>query len=620
MRTLSKQARLWGLVLAVSACGGGGGSNDPGGTGPTPSIQVAVTPGTLSVQQGASGTVTVTVSRGGGFAGAVSLTVDGLPTGVTASAAPSPLTAGTTSAVVTVAVAAAVAPNAYVATIHATATGVGEATTTYALTVSAPPAYALSATPTALTLTQGASGATAIGVTRTNFTGGVSLVLDNPPAGITGVFAPNPATGDNAQLTISVAGTVAPGNYALTAKGSATGPGDKTTAVTLNVTPAPSVTLATNPAVLSIAQGASGQSALTVTRTNYSGDITPSASGQPSGMVVTFSPNPITGTTSVVTVAVASSVPLGQYAITVTGAAGAAGSPTTTLQVNIVASVAPPLIAFLRYTGAPASSPASGEIWKMDPTGANQVRLTNDATFDGMPDLSPDRQKIAFTTARAGSLDVYVMNVDGSSPAPVVNTAAAELSPRWAPSGVRIAYQLLTALDCYDIHKVDPNGANNAAAVIGNACSEQPTWSADGLYLAWADGPSPQGVRSIYRQTATGARLLVDPIAPLPPTSSMEPAWSPNGSKIVFSGFRSPVNGGHGAQIWVLDAATGANMIELTTTGNNFTPAWSPDGTKIVFSRYDGVQYDLWIMDANGQNQVNLTNTPGSNETSPSWR
>ena len=172
MRTLSKQARLWGLVLAVSACGGGGGSNDPGGTGPTPSIQVAVTPGTLSVQQGASGTVTVTVSRGGGFAGAVSLTVDGLPTGVTASAAQSPLTAGTTSAVVTVAVAAAVAPNAYVATIHATATGVGEATTTYALTVSAPPAYALSATPTALTLTQGASGATAIGVTRTNFTGG----------------------------------------------------------------------------------------------------------------------------------------------------------------------------------------------------------------------------------------------------------------------------------------------------------------------------------------------------------------------------------------------------------------------------------------------------------------
>jgi len=133
--------RAWRQRIAVAATAfvpacGGDGDNEP--TGNSGSIQVAVNPATLSIEQGTSGSVTLSLTRGGGFTGAVSLAVSGLPTGITATVSPAQLSASETSASVTATAAAAVAPNTYTATVTATAQGVSQATATYQLTVTAP--------------------------------------------------------------------------------------------------------------------------------------------------------------------------------------------------------------------------------------------------------------------------------------------------------------------------------------------------------------------------------------------------------------------------------------------------------------------------------------------------
>jgi TolB protein len=52
-------------------------------------------------------------------------------------------------------------------------------------------------------------------------------------------------------------------------------------------------------------------------------------------------------------------------------------------------------------------------------------------------------------------------------------------------------------------------------------------------------------------------------------------------------------------------------------------PAWSADGKKIVFQNdaddADEFGRDLWVMDANGRNRVNITNTPNVDEWQPAW-
>lgn len=306
------------LMGAVAACGGDGGSGPPG------SIGVTASPTALTVQQGGSGTVTVTLTRGGGFADAVNVTVEGLPSGVTASVSPAQLTGTTTSAIVTVNVANTVTAGTYTATIRASATGVGAATVQYALTVTAAPNYTLTATPPALSVGQGSSGTTSIGINRTNFTDAVALSLVNPPAGITGTFNPASATGTTSQLTVNVAGSVATGSYTLTVQGAATGPGNKTTTVALTVTPPPDYTLSTTPATLTLAAGTNATTTVNINRTNFTGAVTLSLDNPPQGITATFNPAAPTGTSSVATINVATTVAPGNYTVTIRGVAASA--------------------------------------------------------------------------------------------------------------------------------------------------------------------------------------------------------------------------------------------------------------------------------------------------------
>ena len=99
----------------------------------------------------------------------------------------------------------------------------------------------------------------------------------------------------------------------------------------LGTAPPPGFSLSASPSSLSVLQGNSGTSTITSAVTGgFSGVITLSASGQPSGVTVGFSPATITGAgTSTMTMTVASSTVTGTYTITVTGTSGSSTSTTT---------------------------------------------------------------------------------------------------------------------------------------------------------------------------------------------------------------------------------------------------------------------------------------------------
>src|SRR5437667_127342 len=198
----------------------------------------------------------------------------------------------------------------------------------------AAPDYTLSLAPAALTIAQGATGTTTVTITRTNFTGAVTLSLGGAPTGLTGAFDPAAPTGNTSTLTVSVGAAVAPGVYNLTVDGTGA-PGNRSTPLALTVSAAPDYTLSLSPAALTLAPRATGTTTVTIARTNFTGAVTLSLGNAPTGVTGSFNPAAPTRTSSTLTVSVGAAVAAGAYNLTVDGT-GAPGNRSTPLTRTLI--------------------------------------------------------------------------------------------------------------------------------------------------------------------------------------------------------------------------------------------------------------------------------------------
>ena len=177
--------------------------------------------------------------------------------------------------------------------------------------------------------------------------------------------------------------------------------------------------------------------------------------------------------------------------------------------------------------------------------------------------------KIVFSSFRSGNSDIYTINPDGSGLTQLTNDPAPEVDPAWSPDGKQIAFSRKLPNAADEINVMDADGSNR---------------------------------RLVYDQTEYPAR----------------PAWSPDGTEIAMYG------------IYRIRAihAEGECFCRVPVTDTDYRygnrdPAWSPDGSRIAFAQYNYLSsssnYDIHLVDPDGSNQVNLTATPGTYETTSNW-
>jgi hypothetical protein len=303
---------------------------------PPGDFSLSASPASLTVVQGNSGTSTITETDLNGFSGSVSLSASGLPSGVTASFSPNPTTSTST---LTLTASGTAATGTATVTITGTS-GSLQHTTTVSLTVNPAPDFSLSASPTSLTVVQGNNGTSTITVNPLNgFSGSVSLSASGLPSGVTASFSPNPTT-STSTLTLTASGTAATGTATVTITGTS-GSLQHTTTVSLTVNPAPDFSLSASPTSLTVVQGNNGTSTITVNPLNgFSGSVSLSASGLPSGVTASFSPNPTTST-STLTLTASGTAATGTATVTITGTSGAL-THTTTISLTVNPSTSLP--------------------------------------------------------------------------------------------------------------------------------------------------------------------------------------------------------------------------------------------------------------------------------------
>jgi Tol biopolymer transport system component len=138
----------------------------------------------------------------------------------------------------------------------------------------------------------------------------------------------------------------------------------------------------------------------------------------------------------------------------------------------------------------------------------------------------------------------------------------------------------------------------------------EPVWSPDGKRIAFvSEREGPRFAFQLYVMNADGSgqtRITNEPVA------ARSPAWSPDGTRIAFSSERD------GKEDIYLVNPDGSNLVNID---NDFrqdrNPTWSPDGTRIAFDRNSS---NVWVMNADGSGQTQLTQSPGfTSSIEPAW-
>ena len=186
--------------------------------------------------------------------------------------------------------------------------------------------------------------------------------------------------------------------------------------------------------------------------------------------------------------------------------------------------------------------------------GVYQVRPESPDTLlpllvDGGGDVqavqSPDRTRIAFSSSRGGSYDLYVMDADGRNARRLTLDSGAESEPVWAPDGTRIFYSGSPVGGVAQLMSVRADGTDPRTLTASTGGNRAPDVSADGRRIAFVS--TRDGNPEIYEMDATGgeARRITK-------TSEREgsPRWLPNGDLIYV------VEKGGGARIMRLAAGT----------------------------------------------------------------
>ena len=263
-------------------------------------------------------------------------------------------------------------------------------------------------------------------------------------------------------------------------------------------------------------------------------------------------------------------------------------------------TVRQPLIVYQNY------HVPQNELMVVSPAGGTprQLTSTNGKIFDF--DASPSGDMVAYSVVNEQhGFDLWLIDRNGQNPRRLLDCGASRCSvPTWSPDSKLIAYNRESA----GLTANSPTGAPRPWIVNVETADDRPVfsdpqtigygllWSPDGNWLATYDGIATQ-IHVI--NLTTGQQAL------FPSHLGLLGSWSPDSTSLIYADQTNGVNNILKTYLYRADFKTGEVGIFLGkdtdtidyTYGN---PAWSPDGRKIVFSvRPDPKQssWQLWVID-----------------------
>ncbi|HTB11541.1 MAG TPA: protein kinase [Bryobacteraceae bacterium] len=253
----------------------------------------------------------------------------------------------------------------------------------------------------------------------------------------------------------------------------------------------------------------------------------------------------------------------------------ASGAAPPQLVPGIGAGAAFPAVSLQGHRLVYSAGTRDTDIWKVD------LRAKSAAVDEGLsstyrevfPQYSPDGKRVTFYSNRAGRLDIWVANADGSQAARLTSLAGPTTgSPRWSPDGQEISFDSNTG-GAFQIYTVSADGGQPRKLTKDAFTNITTNWSHDGRWIYFASKRS--GDFQIWKMPAQGGEAVQ-----VTHNGGVAPTESPDGKTLYFtkdsgsSGlWKMPVEGGPETK---MVADLHRYNYAVTDKGIYFTP----DGTR----------------------------------------
>ena len=270
------------------------------------------------------------------------------------------------------------------------------------------------------------------------------------------------------------------------------------------------------------------------------------------------------------------------------------------------------------------------QLFTIAPDGTGLRQVTHVAAKDPgaeNPIWSPDGTRIAFDTKSGKGVNLFTVAPDGSALTELpLGVGAFNGDPAYSPDGTQISFDQDPGHHKPKVHGIfianaDGSGARRLTTGIATkqAYDTESQWSPDGTRIAFTRVKKfGRAAIFVIRVDGTGLKRLTPW-----KLDAASPDWSPDGTTIVFNSHFDVVRG-QSANVYSM-RPDGSARTPLTHhhggRRQSFRPAWSPDGTRLVFARFTPARkgIDLYTMNPDGTRLTRVTNMPRRFAVHPDW-
>jgi Tol biopolymer transport system component len=259
----------------------------------------------------------------------------------------------------------------------------------------------------------------------------------------------------------------------------------------------------------------------------------------------------------------------------------------------------------------------AGSLWRQELGSGVAQQLTAGPGYDYQPDWSSDGRWIVFARYDHDAVELWSLDTRDGKTKQFTSGGAVNVEPRFSPDGKRLVFVSTSYKGHFhifvgrledgaliDVQQLTPENVSTLPRYYYSKVDHEisPAWSRDGSEILFISNRGHiHGTGGFWRMKAapgTEAREIHYEET----NWKSRPDFSPDGKRMVYASYL----GRAWHQLWVMPAEGGDAFPVSYGDFDNTNPRWSPDGTKIAFISNRGGNTSLWVQTIPGGEQTEI--------------